>query len=100
MGIGVLLLRMGYTVGYRRVARLMKSANLSVSVKRIWRSGRSLGQPTVDVSRCDQVWVGDITYVQTKRTITLVGCLHAYVKSLASESAFDAILTLKPLEDA
>ena len=27
------LLRLGYTVGYRRVARLMKSANLLVSVK-------------------------------------------------------------------
>ena len=31
--ITALLLRMGYTVGYRRVARLMKSANLLVSVK-------------------------------------------------------------------
>ena len=29
-----LLLRMGYPVGYRRVARLMKATNLSVSVKR------------------------------------------------------------------
>ncbi len=28
-----LLLRMGYTVGYRRVARVMKSANLLVAVK-------------------------------------------------------------------
>ena len=30
-----LLVRMGYTVGYRRVARLMKAANLSASVKRL-----------------------------------------------------------------
>ena len=29
-----LLLRMGYTIGYRRVARLMKEDNLWVSVKR------------------------------------------------------------------
>ena len=29
-----LLLRMGYTVGYKRVARWMKAANLSVRVKR------------------------------------------------------------------
>ena len=28
-----LLVRSGYTIGYKRVARLMKSANLSVSVK-------------------------------------------------------------------
>ena len=32
--ITALLLRMGYTVGYRRVSRLMKEDNLSVSVKR------------------------------------------------------------------
>ena len=69
-----LLLRMGYTVGYRRVARLMKSANLSVSVKRICQTTRSLREvspwvnrlQTVEVSRCDHVWVGDITYVRLK----------------------------------
>ena len=69
-----LLVRRGYGVGYRRVARLMKAANLSVSVKRICQTTKSLQgvRPWVnrlqslEVSRCDQVWVGDITYVRLK----------------------------------
>ena len=36
------LLRMGYTVGRRRVARLMKSANLLVSVKRSCQTTKSV----------------------------------------------------------
>ena len=38
-----LLVRMGYTVGYKRVvSRLMKAANLSVSVKRVCQTTTSL----------------------------------------------------------
>ena len=37
-----LLVRQGYTVGYRRVALLMRSTNLSVSVKRACQITRSL----------------------------------------------------------
>ena len=37
-----LLLRMGYTVGTRRVARLMKDNNLLVSVKRACQTTKSL----------------------------------------------------------
>ena len=36
------LVRMGYRVGYRRVARLMKTANLSVCVKRICQTTKWL----------------------------------------------------------
>ncbi len=36
------LLRMGYTVGYRRVARLMKSAHLLVFVKRSCQTTKSV----------------------------------------------------------
>ena len=36
-----LLLRMGYTIGYRRVARLMKEDNLWVSVKRACQTTES-----------------------------------------------------------
>ena len=69
-----LLGRSGYTIGYKRVARLMKSANLSVSVKRVCQTTNSVAgeRPwsnrleNLDVSRCDQVWVGDITYVHLK----------------------------------
>ena len=69
-----LLVRSGYTLGYKRVARLMKSANLSVSVKRVCQTTTSVAgvRPwgnrleNLDVSRCDQVWVGDITYVRLK----------------------------------
>ena len=37
-----LLLRMGYTVGTRRVARLMKNSNLLVPVKRAGQTTKSL----------------------------------------------------------
>ena len=37
-----LLLRMGYTVGTRRVARLMKNSNLLVPVKRACQTTKSL----------------------------------------------------------
>ena len=85
-----LLVRMGYTVGYKRVARLMKSANLSVAVKRVCQTTTSIDgvRPWVnrlenlEVSRCDQVWVGDITYVPTQGEVRLCfsahGCLHSH----------------------
>ena len=64
----------GHTVGYKRVARLMKEENLSVSVKRACQTTHSTEGPqpwrnhlkTLEVCRCDQVWVGDITYVRLK----------------------------------
>ena len=37
-----LLVRSGYTIGYKCVARLMKSANLSVSVKRVCQTTTSV----------------------------------------------------------
>ena len=69
--ITALLVSKGYSVGYRRVARLMKAANLSVAVKRACQTTNSIEgvRPwsnrleNLQVSRCDQVWVGDITYV-------------------------------------
>ncbi len=71
-----LLVRMGYTVGYRRVARLMKEDNLlGVSVKGACRTTASLDSKrqwgnrldNLDIGfRRDQVWVGDITYVRLK----------------------------------
>ncbi len=78
-----LLLRMGYAVGYRRVARLMKAANLSVSVKRICQTTTSSEAmhpwvnrlEALEVSRCDQVWVGDITYVRLKTHFVYVSLL-------------------------
>ena len=73
--ITALLLRMGYTVGYRRVSRLMKEDNLSVSVKRACQTPESLVScerqwvnrlANLDICRRNQVWVGDITYVRLK----------------------------------
>ena len=78
-----LLVRSGYTVGYKRVARLMRvSANLSVAVKRVCQTTKSIDgvRPWVNrlenlqASRCDQVWVGDITYVRLKARFVYV-CL-------------------------
>ena len=69
-----LLLRQGYTVGTRRVARLMKEQNLLVSVKRACQTTKSLqgDKPwrnllkNLEISHQDQVWVADITYVRLK----------------------------------
>ena len=81
--ITALLVSKGYAVGYRRVARLMKAANLSVAVKRACQTTNSIEgvRPWVNrlenlqVSRCDQVWVGDITYVYLKGHFIYVVCL-------------------------
>ena len=64
-----LLVRQGYTVGTRRVARLMKDNNLLVSVKRAGQTTKSLqgDKPwsnlleNLEVSHQDQVWVADCT---------------------------------------
>ena len=69
-----LLQRQGYTVGTRRVARLMKANNLLVSVKRACQTTKSFQGDNpwsnrlenLEVSRQDQVWVADITYIRLK----------------------------------
>ena len=110
--ITALLVRMGYRVGYRRVARLMKSANLSVSVKRICQTTNSLQgvRPwvnrlqTLEVSRCDQVWVGDITYVRLKGHFVYVSLLMdvftRMIRAWHLSRHLTQSLTLKPLEAA
>ena len=78
-----LLVRIGYTVGYKRVARLMRSANLSVAVKRVRQTTTSIDGVHLwvnrlenpEISRCDQVWVGDITYVRLKARFVYVSLL-------------------------
>ena len=69
-----LLQRQGYTVGTRRIARLMKENNLLVSVKRACQTTKSVQDEkpwrnrleTLEVSHQDQVWVADITYIRLK----------------------------------
>ena len=78
-----LLQRMGYAVGSKRVARLMKATNLPIAVKRVCQTTTSLDAPgpwgnrveTLEVSRCDQVWVGDITDVRLKSKFVSVDLL-------------------------
>ena len=101
-----LLVRQGYTVGTRRVARLMKDNNLLVSVKRAGQTTKSLqgDKPwsnlleNLEVSHQDQVWVADITYVRLKGTLHLClpahGCFHPNHQSVADQSA------LEPISDA
>ena len=111
--ITALLVRLGYTVGYRRVARLMKENNLSVSVKRVSsQTTRSLdgAKPwvnrveTLDVSRRDQVWVGDITYVRLKGRFVYVAVLmdvfSRMIRAWQLSYHLNTSLTLKPLEQA
>ena len=107
-----LLLRMGYTVGYKRVARLMRSANLSVAVKRVCQTTTCIDgvRPwvnrleNVEVSRCDQVWVGDITYVRLKARFVYVSLLMdvftRMIRAWHLSQHLTQSLTLKPLEEA
>ena len=107
-----LLLRMGYTVGTRRVARLMKNSNLLVSVKRACQTTKSLqGEKpwsnrleNLDVSRQDQVWVADITYVRLNGRFIYVCLLMdvftRMIKAWQLSQHLSQSLTLKPLEEA
>ena len=78
-----LLVRQGYTVGTRRVARLMKDNDLLVCVKRACRTTKSLqgDKPwsnrleDLEISHQDQVWVADITYVRLKERFIYVALL-------------------------
>ena len=107
-----LLLRMGYTVGYKRVARLMRSANLSVAVKRVCQTTKSIDgvRPwgnrleNLQASRCDQVWVGDITYVRLKARFVYVCLLMdvftRMIRGWQVSQHLTQPLTLKPLQQA
>ena len=109
-----LLLGQGYTVSHRRVPRLMKEANLSVSIKRVCRTTRSLeaAHPwgnrieNLDIGfRCDQVWVGDITYVRLKSCFIYVCLLmDVFTRMIRGNrqvcQQLTQSLTLKPLQEA
>ena len=107
-----LLVRQGYTVGTRRVARLMQENNLLVSVKRACQTTKSLqgDKPwsnrleTLEVSRQDQVWVGDITYVRLKQRFIYVCLLMdvftRMIRAWQLSQHLNQSLMLKPLEKA
>ena len=108
-----LLQRQGYTVGTRRVARLMKKSHLLVSVKRACQTTKSLqgDKPwsnrleNVEVSRQDQVWVADITYIRLKgRFIYLCLLMDVFTRlirvSWHISQHLNQSLTLKPLKEA
>ena len=108
-----LLVRMGYTVGCKRgVSRLMKAANLLVSVKRVCQTTTSVDSvrpwgnrlKDLEVSRCDQVWVGDITYVRLKARFVYVSLLmDVFTRRIRGWQVSQHLtqpLTLKPLQQA
>ena len=107
-----LLLRQGYTVGTRRVARLIKNSNLLVPVKRASQTTKSLqGEKpwsnlleNVEVSRQDQVWVADITYVRLNGRFIYVCLLMdvftRMIKAWQLGPHLTQSLTLKPLKEA
>ena len=107
-----LLVRQGYTVGTRRVARLMKEMNLLVSVKRACQTTKSLqGEKpwtnlleTLEVSHQDQVWVSDITYVRLKGRFIYVSLLMdvftRVIRAWQLSQHLTQSLTLKPLKEA
>ena len=107
-----LLVRQGYTVGTRRVARLMKEMNLLISIKRAGQTTRSLqGEKpwrnlleNLEVSHRDQVWVADITYVRLNRRFVYVCLLMdvftRMIRAWQISQHLNPSLTLKPLEEA
>jgi transposase InsO family protein len=107
-----LLLRMGYTVGYRRIARLMKADNLRVAVKRGCQTTQSfdcVGQSVnrvenLDICRSNQVWVGDITYVRLKGQFVYVSVLMdvftRVIRGWQMSRHLTQSLTLRPLQQA
>ena len=107
-----LLVKAGYPVGYRRVARLMKSENLCVAAKGACQTTHSkdTGHPwenrleTLDISRHDQVWVGDITYVRLKGHFVYVALLMdvftRMIRGWQIGPHLNTSLTLKPLQEA
>ena len=90
----------------------MKEENLSVSVKRVCQTTRSVEGPqpwinrvqTLEISRPDQVWVGDITYVRLKRRFIYVAVLMdiftRMIRGWQVSQHLSQSLTLKPLEAA
>ena len=107
-----LLIAEGYPVGYKRVSRLMKAADLSIAVKRACQTTHSVDGPkpwqnrlkTLDITRCDQVWVGDITYVRLKHRFVYVAVLMdvftRMIRGWNLSQHLTQTLTLKPLEQA
>ena len=108
-----LLQRQGYTVGTRRVARLMKENNLLVSIKRACQTTKSLqgNKPwsnlleNLEVCRQDQVWVADITYIRLNgRFIYLCLLMDVFTRMIRAwkpiSQHLNHSLTLKPLKEA
>ena len=107
-----LLVKAGYAVGYRRVARLMKEENLSVAIKRASQTTHSTDGvhpwinhlKTVSVCRCDQVWVGDITYVRLKGHFVYLALLMdvftRMIRGWELSQHLTQSLTLNPLREA
>ena len=107
-----LLVKAGYGVGYRRVARLMKSENLSVAVKRACQTTHSTEgvRPwinhlkTLEVCRCDQVWVGDATYIRLKGHFVYLALLMdvftRMIRGWKLSHQLTQSLTLTPLQEA
>ena len=110
--ITALLLRQGYTVGYKRVARLMKDNDLLVCVKRATQTTKSLqgDKPwsnlleDLEISHQDQVWVADITYVRLNRRFVYVALLMdvftRMIRAWQLSPHLTQSLTLQPLEQA
>ena len=107
-----MLVRMGYDVGYRRVARLMKADNLTVAIKRACRTTQSFQRrhqwgnriDNLAITHCDQVWVGDITYVRLKGHFVYVALLMdvftRMIRGWQVSRHLTEPLTLTPLQQA
>ena len=107
-----LLVKMGYRVGYRRVARLMKSLDLCVAVKRVCQTTHSRDGEgpwenrleNLDICRQDHVWVGDVTYIRLKGHFVYLALLMdvftRMIRGWHISQHLTQSLTLNPLQEA
>jgi len=107
------LMRDGQCVNHKKVLRLMRESDLLCRVKRRWVSTTDSkhGFPRypnlikeVDISRLNQVWLADITYIRIRTGfVYLAAVLDAFSRRVigyAISSRLDASLTLEALQVA
>ncbi len=104
------LRRRGYKINHKKVLRVMREEGLLVQVKRYCRTTiPAVGTYSnllkeLEVDHPDQVWCGDITYVQLREDfVYLAVLLDVFTRSIRGwelSRGFDDSLTVRALEKA
>ena len=104
------LKRRGYGINHKRVLRIMREENLLVQVKRYCRTSKpGVGSypnllRDLEVDYPDQVWCGDITYIQVRRGFVyltvLVDVFTRSIRGWELSRGLEDDLTVRALEKA